>query len=412
MGIKNYLKTVFKAKNENGSISINGTPMTDFMKKVYNGSAPDLAEITYYTCLKTLSEAMGKLPCYVQAPNYEKAEKGIYGDLDKILSLTPNPYQTAVEFFCYLEKCRNHFGNAYAYIDYDKNGNIKGLYPLDPRAVVLYVNTDKSLTDIEHWYQYTDSRSGQSFIFLPGDLIHLKSWLTESTGRIGKAAREILAEYMTGSKSSQEFLTDLYRNGLTANLAIKYTGNLKAESQKKLIDNLNGFLKNRDNRILPISSQFDLQPLDLKLTDTQFLEIRKYSALQIAAAFGIKPNYLNDYDKSSYSNSAAQNLSFYTDALLYNITAYEMELSRKLLRADQLKAGYRIKFNFSVILRADPAQQASMLSTYVNSGIYTINDARRKAGLPPVPGGDINTVNGSCKRIDEMNGEGGNAEAE
>ncbi len=400
MGFLGIIKEKLKAANV--SSGAGGTAFSDFWKKIYSGNAPDISEITYYTCLKTLSEAMGKMPCYVEAPDYKKADTGAYADLDRVLSISPNDYQNATEFFGYLEKCRNHFGNAYAYIDYDQTGQIKGLYPLDPRAVVVYINNTDAFTGRKFWYQYADPSSGKSYIFLPGDLIHLKSWLTEPSGHIGKAAREILSEYMVGNKSSQEFLTDLYRNGMTANLAVKYVGALKSDAQKKLVNSLNGFLKNRDNRILPISKEFELQPLDLKLTDSQFLEIRKYSALQIAAAFGIKPNFLNDYDKSSYASSAAQNLSFYTDALLYTISTYEMELARKLLRSDQLAAGYRIKFNFNVILRADPAQQASMLSTYVNSGIYTINDARRKLGMPPVDGGDINTVNGSCKNVNNL----------
>ena len=40
-----------------------------------------------------------------------------------------------------------------------------------------------------------------------------------------------------------------------------------------------------------------LTPLDIKLSDSQFIELKKYSALQIAAAFGIKPNQINDYEK-------------------------------------------------------------------------------------------------------------------
>lgn len=59
-----------------------------------------------------------------------------------------------------------------------------------------------------------------------------------------------------------------------------------------------------------------LTPLDIKLSDSQFIELKEYSALQIAAAFGIKPNQINDYTKSSYSNSEMQQLSFLTDTML------------------------------------------------------------------------------------------------
>ena len=64
-----------------------------------------------------------------------------------------------------------------------------------------------------------------------------------------------------------------------------------------------------------------LTPLDIKLTDSQFFELKKYTALQIAAAFGVKPNQINNYDKSSYSNSEMQQLSFYVDTELFDCAA-------------------------------------------------------------------------------------------
>ena len=112
---------------------------------------------------------------------------------------------------------------------------------------------------------------------------------------------------------------------------------------------------------------------------------------------------MNDYDKSSYSSAAAQNLSFYTDTLLYIITLYEQELSRKLLTTDQLNSGIRVHFNFNVILRTDPATQAQALATYVTNGIYQVNEAREKAGLPPVKDGDVIVINGSYKGLDYLN---------
>ena len=54
---------------------------------------------------------------------------------------------------------------------------------------------------------------------------------------------------------------------------------------------------------------------------------KKYGALSIAAAFGVKPDHLNDYSKSSYANSSMQSLSFYINTLLYNVSLYEQELT-------------------------------------------------------------------------------------
>ena len=84
-------------------------------------------------------------------------------------------------------------------------------------------------------------------------------------------------------------------------------------------------------KIIPVPLGMKLTPLDIKLSDSQFIELKKYSALQIAAAFGIKPNQINDYTKSSYSNSEMQQLSFLTDTMLFVLKQYEEEVNYKLL---------------------------------------------------------------------------------
>ncbi len=401
MNLKNWFKSKLKNKGQSTPVYTGGTTLLRSLMGD-DGGGSSLSEVTYLTCLKTLSEAMGKLPVGVEDGNHNK----IAGDVSRLLSVGPNPRQTAAEFFGTLEFCRNHYGNGYAYCAWDeKTGALKGLYPLDPRYVTIWINDTGTLTDLPYYYSYVDSRGGKTYMILPEDMIHVKSWITDSGAHLaGKPVHDILHSYFTGNKASQSFLNNLYRNGLQANLVIKYVGDLSTDKKKQILNELSTLAgMNTAERAIPIPVGWDIQPLDLKLSDAQFLEIRKYSALQIAAAFGIKPNFLNDYDKSSYSNAAAQNLSFYTDTLLYIITVYEQELSRKLLTTSQLNDGLRVHFNFSVILRTDPSTQAQALATYVTNGIYKINEAREKAGLPPVKDGEIIVVNGSYKGLDHLN---------
>ena len=127
----------------------------------------------------------------------------------------------------------------------------------------------------------------------------------------------------------------------------------------------------------------------MNLADSQFLEMRKYSSSQVAAAMGIPSQMLNDYTKSSYANATAQQLAFLQSTLSYIIEIYEQELTSKLLTEKEFSKGMSIKFNLSSLLRSDPVQQATMLRTYVDGSIYTINEARAYAGLPPVPGGSV-----------------------
>lgn len=377
--------------NESGRMSL--ADVNDFFgREMQQHYGPDISEITYFTCLKTLSEAMGKLPIYLVDANKNRV---LEHETTPFLSVSPNQLMTPAQMLTSMEYCRNHFGNAYLYPDRDRAGNLTGLYPLDPRCVTIWVDNTGILDGRPYMYQYTDPKSAKTYWFLPDDLIHVRSWITGDGGYAGKSVREILASYMQGNKSSQEFMNDLYQHGLTANVIVKYVGDLSKANREKLVAQMTQLAGTKTDRILPLPYNWDVVPLNLSLTDSQFFELKKFSTLQVAAAFGIKPNHLNNYEKSSYANSSAQNLSFYVDTLLFNLTLYEQEFTRKLLtRAEQAK-GLHYEFNVSVILRGDPEQQSKTLQTYVTSGIYTINEARRKAGLPPVPDGDVILINGS-----------------
>lgn len=396
------MKLIDKIKNVFWNSS-NSLSMRDINELFFNASVkeygPDLSEITYFTCLKTLSESIGKLPIYLMDSNKNRIYEH---EAMRLFNKRPNDYMTTAQFFTYMERCRNHYGNAYAYMKYDAMGHIVGLFPLDPQLVTIYVNDTDHFTSRRYYYMYSDQRKGKNYFFNPEEIIHVKSWITKNDCLVGKSVRDILASNMNGAKASQKFLNDLYQNGLTANAVVKYVGDLSKEKQNLLLKRLEDQARDNGRKMITLPVGFDIQPLDLKLTDSQFYELKQYNALQIAAAFGIKPNTLNDYSKSSYANSAAQNLSFYVDTLLYNITLYEEELNSKLLTQKELEQGLSFKFNVQVILRGDPNQQADILQKCVASGIYTPNEARRLLDLPPVAGGDVNIINGAMVDVQDV----------
>lgn len=397
-GIKSGIGGIRKRfKNENDAVSMSTINELFFSGKSHE-YGPDLSEITYFTCLKTLSESIGKMPVYLIDDNKNRITDH---DIVPFLSVSPNDVYTPVQFFTYLEFCRNHFGNAYVYVE-RIGGRIAGLYPLDPRMVQIWVNNTEDFTARKYYYYYTDSRSGKSYWFDPQDVLHVKSWVTDRSGLAGKSVREILATNMAGSKASQAFLNDLYQKGLTANAVVKYVGDLSREQQKVMLRQIDKQARDDGRRLISLPVGYDIQTLDLKLTDSQFYELKKYNALQVAAAFGIQPNQLNDYSKSSYANSAAQSLSFYVNTLLYNISLYEQELNRKLLTKKEQMQGLGFKFNVWTILRGDPSQQADVLQKMVASAIYSPNEARKRLDMPPTDGGDVHIVNGSYVRLEDI----------
>ena len=73
----------------------------------------DISEITYLTVLRVLSEAMGKLPVHVRNTKH----KIVRNATEKLLTVRPNESMTPAQLFAYLEYCRNHYGNGYAFCD-------------------------------------------------------------------------------------------------------------------------------------------------------------------------------------------------------------------------------------------------------------------------------------------------------
>lgn len=358
----------------------------------------DLSEITYFTCLKALSESVAKLGLHLKDGDNNKITDH---DTYKAIRIRPNSAMTPADFKLSMEFCRNHFGNAYAYIQYDKKGRLNNLFQLPSQQVNIWVNNTDEFTNRSYYYRYVDSRNGNGYWISPEQMIHVKGGISRD-GYSGMCVREILARNMAGNKASQNFLNDLYKQGLTANAVVKYVGDLDKKKKGELIKELKEFGSKSSDRIIPLPLGMDIVPLDLKLTDSQFFELKKFSSLQIAAAFGVKPNQLNNYEKSSYANSEMQNLSFYIDTLLINLTRWEEELNYKLLTETEIRKGLSFEFNVSTILRGDIKTQSEALRSYVSSTIYSPNDARRFIGQPPKAGGDDLLVNGSYVKLQDV----------
>lgn len=384
-----------------------------FNRQTDTANGPDIGEITYFTCLKKLAESLAKMPIHLMDQNKNRITNH---ESYQSLNIQPNAVMTPAQMITTLEFCRNHYGNGYAYINRNLDGSLEGLYPLDPRCVTIWINETNSFTQRTYYYTYLDTLTGTTFWIAPEDMIHVRSWITERWGLAGKSVREILAANMAGNKASQQFLNDLYQRGLTANLVVKYVGDLNSARQKEITKDLVNLAGLKTDRIIPVPFGWDVSALDLKLTDAQFFEIKKFSSLQIAAAFGVMPNHLNLYENSSYNNSSMQNLTFYVDTLLYNITEYEQELNRKLLTIKQQKKGMGFYFNVNTILRGDPLQQSTILRNYVAGTIMKPNEARRLNNMPPDKSGDDLLVNGTYTKLSDIGAaykaEGGEGENE
>lgn len=397
------LFNIFKWKIKNETVDMNHPLLLKWLGIDPDTPKDKLSEATYFACMKIMAESMGKLPLKM----YQSTDKGIIksdkSDLYSVLKLRPNPYMTSSIFWSTVEMNRNHYGNAFVWNRF-VGPQLKDMWIMPSNDVQIVFDDAGILgTKDKLWYRYSDGRTGKVYVFSDREVMHFKTSMTFD-GITGLPIRDILKSTVEGALESQKFMNNLYQTGLTGKAVLEYTGDLDQKAKERLIKGFEEFANGSKNagKIIPVPLGMKLVPLDIKLTDSQFFELKKYSALQIAAAFGIKPNQINDYEKSSYASAEAQNLAFYVDTLLFPLKQYEEEITYKTLSSQMINSGYFWKFNVNVILRADIKSQMEALSKGVNNMIYTPNEARGYLDLPAKDGGDELYANGNYIPIGDV----------
>ncbi len=391
------LASKFKIRFNKSSDTNTNNAFYDFLGLDRNAKEDILSEATYFACMNVLRESIGKLPLKIYKYNERNGiEVAREHPLYNVLHTRPNPYMTSANFWATVEYNRNHYGNAYVWIQ--GYGRDTKLWILPSTDVEVWYDDAKILADNPDIY-YKYSAGGKQYMFGSEEILHFKA-SNSLDGLVGVSVQKQLQMTIGGAVKSQKLLNKMYESGFTAKAVLNYTGSLNDANVEQLVKNIENYAKGglKDKgveNIIPIPLGFKLDPLNVKLADNQFIEVKQYSSLQIASAFGIKPYQIGDYTKSSYASAEAQQLSFYVDTLLYILKHYEEEITYKLLSREDMDNGYFAKFNVSVILRADLATQITTLSTAVNSFLMTPNEARAKLDLGNVDGGEKLLGNGA-----------------
>jgi HK97 family phage portal protein len=398
MGITQRVKAAAAAFTGKSALTTELNNLYKFLGIDPKNEGKATGEATYFACLKVLSEAIGKLPLKIQQYTPDKGiriarEHPYY----RMLNERPNRYMTASVFWSTMELYRNHYGNAYAWID-TRDPKQPQLWLMKPDSVEVWYDNARKLSDVaDVYYRYSTPQG--IVTFSSEEVLHFKSHYTVD-GLVGISVREQLAATIQGNIRAQDFINKTIRSGMTAKSVLNYTGSLNDKSVQTLLAEMTKYAKGemKDKgieNIIPMPVGFSLTPLNLKLADSQFLELRQYSALQIASAFGVKPYQVGDYTKSSYASAEAQQLSFLVDTLLYIIKQDEEEIAYKLLSTEEESHGYHAKFNTAVMLRADQKTQIDTLSAAVSNFLLTPNEARELLDRPAKEGGDQLLGNGA-----------------
>lgn len=328
-----------------------------------------------------ISDLLGSLPWDAYTTHgKDHAEKL---DPRPVLLEQPNPEEPRVSTFSAWAVDLLLYGNAFAVIvERNAQGTPTALAPVAARNVgVRRVNgTTYSPLPVGAVEYLVGGRS-----FAADEVLHVKG-LTEPGLLRGYG---VLERHFHGH-GALDLASDLARQArsVTANGGVP-TGLLKAMSpdvtKDQLTDAKAAWLNaQRDRTVAALGPGTDFVPLAWTPEDSQLLEARKFSLLEIANLFGLPPRFVgaSSGDSMTYSNSETESIDLIKFSLGGHLARFEQSLSLLFPHGTQVKA------NLDALLRADTTARYGAHETGIRAGFLLRSESRSIEDLPPVKGID------------------------
>lgn len=328
-----------------------------------------------FSAVSRISNSLSAMPIQLY-----QGSKAVKNELNDLISFSPNPSMTSCNFFKTLESCRGTAGNAYALKVERADGKLDRLDILDPARVQPILNTDSG----ELWYSVL-LETGRQVYMHNYYLIHIP--FISTNGFSGISPVSVLQGTVSYAEEIQKFSVKQLKQGVNAAVVLEAPATLGEEQKKTMVEDFMKTYRETSGNILLLESGVTAKSLNLSPVDSKLFEVEKITRSKVAMVYNIPPHLLGDYSDTSFNSQEQQMLEFLMLTMLPIVTAYEQELNRKLLTAEQRRKGYHFKFNMDSILRADAATQAEVDYKAVRSAWKTPDEIRYERNLPPLPGG-------------------------
>lgn len=338
-----------------------------------------------FACVRAISEPIGSVQRKVVKRQGETISIQPKHQVSRLLTEYPNSYQTSNSYF---ERALYHmtlWGDHFAYIFRDADGTPVSLRIIHPSLVSDY-RFDQE-TNIMWWRVDPGDTYRDPFIptgWIPHfDMIHVPILNNGIRGRsVITAYRNDYGQAIATRKFGNEFFN---KNG-TPSIWVETTEQqITPEQNQAFAEQMR---KNRHgNMMVPWGRK--VNQLSIPPEQAQFIASRMFNVETIARIFNVPPPIIGHFkDGANYSNLETLTRNYATVTLMPYTSKIEAEYTWKLFTEAERFRGYRLAWDFSDLLKADPKTRADVASKYIQNAVRTPNEIRAIDGLEPMAGGD------------------------
>lgn len=322
-----------------------------------------------WACVSVISRTMAALPWSV----YERLPQGrkeLFGTVSWLLNTRPNPEMSA---FSFRETLFSHallWGNGYAEITRDMAGRAAALWLLPPDRVT--VQRDRGTGALEYIVRGED---GSATSLPPERVLHLHGLGFD--GLVGYSVIRMAAKSMGIGMAQDTFAQAFFQNGTVMGAILEVGATMSAPQIQQTEDAMNARHRGPGAafkiKVAPQGTK--VHNPTMPLADAQFLESRKFSAVQVCRWYGVPPHKISDLERSTNNNIEHQGIEFVTETIVPWATRLEQEADIKLFG---LRAQGRMytKFTVNALMRGDTKSRAEFYRLMTQMGAMTINEVR------------------------------------
>lgn len=359
-----------------------------------NGNALNVS--TAFRCINLLSDSVANLPLQVM-----RYKDGIFVEdredhLHYLLNVQPCSSMSAFDFWKQTIQYLLTKGNAYIvpmYIGLD----LDRLVLVDPTCVAHDTNNDI--------YTINDSVNGVSGTFKEEEIIHIKNYSYDGKNGISTLSFAKLTTDIALSGDNEtlnRFANGGNVRGIVSNdTSVRGFGEYQDSELGKTADDMDSKFRS-GKRIVSLPGQVQFNSLSLSSTDMQFLETRKFTAIEVCRFFGVHPSFVFADVSNNYKSAEMANVAFLSNTLNPLLRKIEIELHRKLI-SPALCCKRKFQFDRKGLYACDLESKVRYINQTIASGIYTVNEWRKEENMPSVEGGDRVLVSANLKSINEFN---------
>lgn len=353
----------------------------------------------WYRGASLIMQTMGQMVVQYQrrnktGGNYQEDLYGANGRLNYLLQVRPNEMMTASQMMEQIEFRKIYKGNAYVYIERSLMGDIEALWLCSEGSYDFLTDT-YTLTYYRPGGAVTLSGAPSAQVlhfrnvFLQSDMFHGLPTVDYALRALQISATADLQSLHDMAKGGKQKILVTEKTADTGSVGMLSGGRLNQSEMKSLADRLGEDWMSKD--AVFVDNLADAKVISQTAADLRLLETRGFQIADIARVLGVPRSMMMDDTNSTYKSPEAATQEFLLRTIQPRIREMEDEMNSKLLGPDDF-GRRRVHICEKALRRLDPAAQANLDKTHLETGAYTPNEIRAQYDLPSVEGGDTNYV--------------------